>query len=142
MCDNHDLTIVLPSPAATYYQTMTAKVTFTYTWTSTVPTDLDIFAISPNAADHGPGSPDDTSTGAGQELLTLTAPIAGLWHARSVAALTPVPPGAHVVVTMTVAPRPTTPPPPPPAPGTPTFINYPAPPDCTGTQQPARKSGV
>ena len=131
MCDNHDLTIVLPSPAATYYQTMTAKVTFTYTWTSTVPPDLDIFAISPNAADHGPGSPDDTSTGAGQEILTLTDPIEGLWHVRSVAALTPVPTGAHVVVTMTVAPRPTTPPPPPPAPGTPTFINYPAPENIT-----------
>src|SRR5258708_35897 len=37
---------------------------------------------------------------------------------------------------MTVAPRHTTPPPPPPAPGSPTFVNYPAPPDCAGSQQP------
>src|ERR1700682_6850295 len=108
MCDNHDLTIVLPSPAATYYQTMTAKVTFTYTWSSTVPTDLDIFAISPNAADHGPGSPDNTSTGPGEEDLTLTDPLPGLWHIRSVASLAPIPTSAHVIVTMTVAPRPTT----------------------------------
>jgi hypothetical protein len=136
MCDDHDLTIVLPSPAATFYQTMTAQVTFKYTWTSTLPTDLDIFAISPNGADHGPGSPDDTSTGIGEEDLTLTDPLPGLWHIRSVAALVPIPVSAHVVVTMTVAPRPATPPPPPPAPGFPTFVNYPAPGDCTAPQQP------
>jgi len=106
MCDDHDLNIVLPSAAATFYQTNTAQVTFKYTWTSAVPADLDIFAISPNGADHGPGSPDDTSTGAGEEDLTLTDPVPGLWHIRSVAALVPVPTGAHVVVTMTVAPRP------------------------------------
>jgi hypothetical protein len=136
MCDDHDLNIVLPSAAATFYQTNTVLVTFKYTWTSSVPTDLDIFAISPNAADHGPGSPDDTSTGPGEEDLALTDPLPGLWHIRSVAALVPLPTAAHVVVTMTVAPRPTIPPPPPPAPGFPTFVNYPAPPDCTSTQQP------
>ena len=136
VCDDHDLTIVLPSPAATFYQTMTAKVTFTYTWTSTLPTDLDIFAISPAGADHGPGSPDDTSTGPGMEVLTVTDPVDGLWHIRSVASLAPVPTSAHVVVTMSVAPRPTTPPPPPPAPGAPTFINYAAPNDCAAGQQP------
>src|SRR5579864_2898373 len=130
LCDNHDLTITLPAPAATFYQTNTVQVTFKYTWTSTAPTDLDIFAISPNAADHGPGSPDDTSTGPGEEDLTLTDPIPGLWHIRSVAALVPLPTSAHVVVTMTVAPRPTIPPPPPPAPGAPSFVIFPAPPDC------------
>jgi len=127
LCDNHDLTIVLPTPAATFYKTNTAKLTLKYTWSSTVPTDLDIFTISPNAADHGPGSPDDTSTGAGEEDLTLTDPVDGLWHIRSVAATPPVPTAAHLVATLTVAPRPTTPPPPPPAPGAPAFINYPAP---------------
>src|SRR6266403_4478288 len=136
MCDDHDLTVVLPAPAATFYQTMTTKLTITYTWTSTVPTDLDIFAISPAGADHGPGSPDDTSTGAGIEVLTVTDPVDGVWHIRSVAALAPVPTTAHSVVTLTTAARPTSPPPPPPAPGAPTFVNYPAPPDCAGTQQP------
>jgi hypothetical protein len=68
MCDDHDLTVVLPAPAATFYQTMTAKLTIKFTWTSTVPTDLDIFAISPSGADHGPGSPDDTSTGPGEKI--------------------------------------------------------------------------
>src|SRR5438046_10646264 len=28
LCDDHDLTVVLPAPAATFYQTMTAKLTF------------------------------------------------------------------------------------------------------------------
>src|SRR5258707_12879644 len=84
MCDDHDLTVVLPAPAATFYQTMTAKLTFKYTWTSTLPTDLDIFAISPNAADHGPGSPDASSTGPAEEDLTVTDPIDGVWHMRSV----------------------------------------------------------
>ena len=37
ICDNYDLTVVLPSPSATLYQTMTAKLTIRFTWTSTVP---------------------------------------------------------------------------------------------------------
>src|SRR5216683_3173607 len=136
LCDDHDLNIVLPSAAATFYQTMTAQVTFKYTWTSTVPTDLDLFAISPNGSDHGPGSPDDTSTGPGLEVLTLTDPLNGLWHIRSVASLAPIPTAARAVITFSAAPRPTTPPPPPPPPGVATFINYPAPdniPPATGS---------
>ncbi len=127
LCDNHDLTVTLPAPAATFYQTNTVQLTLKYTWTSTAPTDLDIFAISPNAADHGPGSPDVTSTGSGEEDLTLTDPVDGVWHIRSVAATAPLPTGAHLVATMTVSPRPTTAPPPPPAPGAPAFVNYAAP---------------
>jgi hypothetical protein len=130
ICDNYDLTVVLPAPAATFYQTMTAKLTIKYTWTSTLPTDLDIFAISPRGNDSGPGSPDDTSTGPGEEDLTVTDPIDGVWHIRSVASLAPMPTAAHAVATLTIAPRPTTPPPPPPPPGAPAFVNYPAPDSC------------
>ncbi len=136
ICDNYDLNVVLPAPAASFYRTMTAKLTIQYTWTSTLPTDLDVYAISPNGADHGPGSPDVTSTGPGEEVLTVTDPIDGVWHIRSVASQAPMPTTAHAVVTLTIAPRPTTPPPPPPSPGVPAFANYPAPPDCSGTQQP------
>jgi hypothetical protein len=136
MCDDHDLTVLLPAPAATFYQTMTANLTIKYTWSSTVPTDLDIFAISPSGADHGPGSPDDTSTGPGEEDLTVTDPVDGVWHIRSVAALAPLPASAHAVVTLTTAARPTAPPPPPPAPGAPTFVNYAAPEDCTAPNTP------
>src|SRR4029077_11629811 len=109
MCDNPDLTLTLPAPAATFSQTNTVQVTIKYTWNSTAPSDLDVFAISPNAADHGPGSPDDTTTGAGEEDLTLTDPVDGIWHIRSVAATVPLPVSAHAVVSMTVAPRPTSP---------------------------------
>jgi hypothetical protein len=127
ICDNHDLMIVLPAPAASFYKTNTAKLTLKYTWTSTAPTDLDIFAISPNAADHGPGSPDVMSTGAGEEDLTVTDPVDGVWHIRSVAATAPLPTGAHLVATLMIAPRPTAPLPPPPALGAPAFVVYPAP---------------
>src|SRR5258707_6644997 len=98
MCDNHDLTIVLPAPAATFYQTNTVRVTIKYTWTSTVPTDMDVFAISPNAADAGPGSPDATSTDPGDEDLTLSDPAHALWHVRSVAATWTLPTTADAVV--------------------------------------------
>src|SRR5437868_10564366 len=45
ICDNYDLTVVLPAPAATFYQNNTAKLTIKYTWNSAVASDLDIFAI-------------------------------------------------------------------------------------------------
>lgn len=127
-CDNFDLAVSLPGNAApsTYYQSNIGTLTITYTWNSTVPTDLDIFAISPNAADHGPGSPDNTSTGAGIEVLTITNPLPGTWHVRSVASLAPVPTGAHAVATLNFSPR-TPPPSPTPNPADPTFLNYHAP---------------
>ncbi len=137
ICDNFDLTVALPAPAITFYLTNTAKLTIKYTWNSgMVPTDLDVFAISPKGADSGPGSPDDTSTGPGEEDLTLTDPIDGVWHIRSVASLAPIPTAAHAVVTLTTAPRPTVPPPPPPPPGAPAFVNYPAPEDCSTSHPP------
>src|SRR5712664_1240971 len=102
ICDNFDLTVALPAPAITFYLTNTAKLTIKYTWNSgMVPTDLDVFAISPKGADSGPGSPDDTSTGPGEEDLTVTDPIDGVWHIRSVASLAPVPTTAHALVTLT-----------------------------------------
>jgi hypothetical protein len=136
VCDNYDLTVLLPAPVATFYQTMTAKLTIQYTWNSTLPTDLDIFAISARG-DSGPGSPDDTSTGLGQEILTLTDPNDGVWHIRSVASQAPMPTPAHAVATLTITPRPTTPPPPPPPPGAPAFVNYPAPDSCPLLAPPA-----
>src|SRR5919198_5484407 len=129
MCDNHDLVVVLPSPAATFYTTMTAKLTIKFTWTSSAPTDIDIFAISPSGSDHGPGEPDGTFTGPGVETLTVTDPLDGLWHIRSMAALSPLPTSAHAVATLTVAERPTAPIAPPPH-GAPAFLNYFAPEDC------------
>jgi len=138
MCDNHDLTVVLPSPAATFYETMTATVTIQYTWSSPAPTDIDIFAISPSGADHGPGAPDGFFTGPGVETLALTDPRDGVWHIRSMAALSPVPTSVHAVATLTVAQRPTSPIPAPAPHGAPTFVNYGAPEDCPVTIPPTR----
>lgn len=135
VCDNYDLTVVLPAPAATFYQTMTAKLTIRLTWSSTVSTDLDIFAFSPRGVGYGPGSPDTTAAGPGEEVLTLTDPVDGVWHVRSTASLSPLPTASHAVATLTISPRRTTTSPPPP-PGAATFVNYPAPEDCVGPQQP------
>jgi hypothetical protein len=137
LCDNHDLTVVLPSPAATFYQTMTATLTIKFTWTSSAPTDIDIFAISPSGADHGPGAPDGLFTGAGEETLTLTDPVDGPWHIRAMAALSPLPTSAHAVATLTIAPKPTAPVPAPAPNGAPTFINYAALEDCPSTIPPS-----
>ena len=130
LCDNHDLVVVLPAPAATFYTTNTATLTITFTWTSSAPTDIDLFAISPAGADHGPGAPDGTFTGAGSETLTITDPLDGLWHIRSTAALSPLPTPVHAVATLTTAPKPTSPAAPPQPNGVATFVNYAAPEDC------------
>jgi hypothetical protein len=137
LCDNFDLTVVLPSPAATFYQTMTATLTIKFTWTSIAPTDIDIFAISPIGADHGPGAPDGLFTGPGEETLTVTDPADGLWHIRSMAALSLLPTSAHAVATLTVASKPTAPVPAPAPNGAPTFVSYAAPDDCPSTLLPS-----
>src|SRR5207244_13291286 len=41
LCDDHDLSVVLPAPAATVYQTMTANLTLHYQWARTLHTDPD-----------------------------------------------------------------------------------------------------
>src|SRR5260370_16821360 len=75
MCDNHDLTVILPSTAATFYKTNTAKLTLKYTWSSTVPTDLDIFSISTTPPAHCPDSPDPSSTAPTHTTLTVPLPF-------------------------------------------------------------------
>ena len=47
-CDNFDLTVVLPSTSPTFYQTNTGKLSIHYSWSSSLPTDLDLFAFSPS----------------------------------------------------------------------------------------------
>ena len=125
VCDNFDVTVVLPQAASTFYAANTAKLSIHYTFTSTVDSDLDIFAISPNGASHGPGAHDITATGVNYEDLVVTDPVAGVWHVRSVASLSPLPVGAHATITMTVAPRPTVAPPP--GPSAQAYTVYPAP---------------
>ena len=91
VCDEYDLTLTLPSPASTFYVTYTATLSIHYTWTSSVPTDLDIFAYGPNGAKYGPGSPDTNASGANYEDLVINDPVDGIWALRSVASLSPLP---------------------------------------------------
>jgi hypothetical protein len=136
LCDNHDLTVVLPAPASTFYSTNTATLTIAFTWTSSAPTDIDLFAISPAGADHGPGAPDGTFTGPGSETLTITDPLDGVWHIRATAALSPLPTSVHAVATLTTAPKPVSPAPAPQPHGVATFANYAAPEDCPAGTMP------
>src|SRR5256885_6088966 len=125
VCDNYDLTISLPQPAGTYYQTMTATLTLHYEWTSSAPTDMDMFALSPTGAEYGPGNPDGTVTGPGFSDIVITDPVDGVWHVRETAALVPVPTASHATASLTVATR-TSPPTPKIPPGAPKYANHPA----------------
>jgi len=111
MCDDHDLTVVLPAPAATFYQTNDGQADHYV--------HLDEHGAYrpgriPLSAPAGPTtvrvSPDDTSTGPGIEMPDLS-PIPSMSLATSARSLplAPVPTTAHALLTLTTAPRPTTP---------------------------------
>jgi hypothetical protein len=104
-CDNFDLTVKLPQPAAGLYATQTATLSLNYTWTSSTPTDMDLFVISPDNTMTGPGTPDDATPGAGIEKINLVNPKEGVYHVRSIASLTAAPQAAHGTASLTVGPR-------------------------------------
>jgi hypothetical protein len=122
LCDNFDLTVDLTglNPA-----TQTATLRIDYTWTSATPTDMDVYSIDPTGNEAGPGTPDNISTGAGKEVLTLLNPAAGLWHIRSLCSTCASPQAASATATLTFAPKPTPPTPPTVLAGDPSFTNYP-----------------
>jgi hypothetical protein len=97
LCDAYTLNVSLPSADATFYTNHAATLTFTYTWTSTGPDDMDIFAIGPDGTESGPGSPDEQSTGAGKEVLVVSNPQAGAWTIESYVGVTDEPTVAHTV---------------------------------------------
>ncbi len=125
VCDNYDLTVVLPQPAAQFYVANTATLTIHYEWTSSQPTDMDVFVFGPNGAKYGPGSPDGTFTGPSASDIVIGDPLDGGWHVRETAALVPVPTAAHATATLTVAAR-TSPPTPRIPPSAAKYLNYPA----------------
>ena len=58
-CDKFALTVKLPEADATFYRTHIATLKIHYTWTSSTPTDLDVFAFDPQGNESaGPGKPD------------------------------------------------------------------------------------
>jgi hypothetical protein len=106
-CDKFDLNIVLPAADTDFYSHYKAQLSFHYTWTSTTPDDMDIFAFDPTGAQAGgPGTPDDQTTGAGVENLVLNNPMSGHWTIESAAGVTVEPTPAHTVAKLTITPLP------------------------------------
>jgi hypothetical protein len=104
-CDNFDLTLKLPQPAARLYATKTTSMIVDCTWSSPAPTDMDYFIISPDGTQTGPGVPDDATPGNGRETLTLVNQKEGLYHVRSIASLAAAPQASHCVASLVVSPK-------------------------------------
>jgi hypothetical protein len=109
-CDSYQLTVSLPQSDALFYQTHKATLHIDYTWTSSTANDMDVFAFAPDGTESGPGTPDDASTGAGEEVLDIANPESGVWTIESHVGITPAPTVAHATATLTyesVPPPPT-----------------------------------
>jgi len=100
-CDSYQLTVALPQPDQQFYLTHKATLHIDYTWTSSGPDDMDVFAFAPDGTESGPGSPDDISTGAGHEALDVANPASGVWTIESHVGVTDEPTVAHAVATLT-----------------------------------------
>jgi hypothetical protein len=111
-CDSYTLNVSLPSADSTFYLTHRANLHLVYTWTSTGPDDMDIFAFAPDGTESGPGSPDDASTGAGKEVLDISNPQSGAWTIESYVGVSDEPTVAHTTAKLTyeTIPAVTTPP--------------------------------
>lgn len=96
-CDAYTLNVALPAADATFYTNHVATLTLNYTWNSTGPDDLDIFAFAPDGTESGPGSPDNLSTGAGKEVLSISNPQSGAWTIESFVGTSDEPTVAHTV---------------------------------------------
>ena len=56
-CDKFDLNVVLPQADKDFYLHYKAQLSFKYTWQSTTPDDMDIFAFDPTGGEAGgPGT--------------------------------------------------------------------------------------
>src|SRR5947208_11569963 len=100
-CDSYQLTVSLPDQDQQFYLTHKATLHIEYTWTSTGPDDMDMFAFAPDGTESGPGSPDDISTGAGHEAIDIANPASGVWTIESHVGVTDEPTVAHAVATLT-----------------------------------------
>src|SRR3954466_4435421 len=62
---------------------------------------MDVFVFAPDGTERGPGSPDDTRTGEGQEVLNITNPSSGTWTVESYVGVSDEPTPAHTTATLT-----------------------------------------
>jgi len=100
-CDAYALTVTLPEADQQFYLTHKATLTINYTWTSSGPDDMDVFAFAPDGTESGPGSPDDLSTGDGVEVLHIANPPSGTWTVESYVGVSDEPTAAHATATLT-----------------------------------------
>lgn len=100
-CDSYQLTVSLPQADQQFYLTHIATLHIDYTWNSTGPDDMDVFAFAPDGTESGPGNPDDLSTGPGHETLDIANPSSGVWTIESHVGTTDEPTVAHAVATLT-----------------------------------------
>lgn len=100
-CDSYQLTVSLPQADQQFYLTHKATLHIDYTWSSTGPDDMDVFAFAPDGTESGPGTPDDASTGAGEEVLDIANPASGVWTIESHVGVTDEPTVAHATATLT-----------------------------------------
>jgi hypothetical protein len=108
-CDSYALSVALPEPDQQFYLTHKATLHIVYTWTSSGPDDMDVFAFAPDGTESGPGEPDDASTGDGIEVLDIANPPSGVWTIESHVGITDEPTVAHAVATLTYQSIPTPP---------------------------------
>ncbi|HLY94569.1 MAG TPA: Ig-like domain-containing protein [Gaiellaceae bacterium] len=100
-CDSYQLTVSLPQPDDQFYLTHKATLHIDYTWNSTGPDDMDVFAFAPDGTESGPGNPDALSTGPGQEVLDIANPGSGVWTIESFVGTSDEPTIAHATATLT-----------------------------------------
>jgi Bacterial Ig-like domain/BNR/Asp-box repeat len=99
-CDSYQLTVALPQQDQQFYLTHVATLHIDYTWNSTGPDDMDLFAFAPDGTESGPGSPDDISTGPGEEVLNISNPASGVWTIESYVGVSDEPTAAHATATL------------------------------------------
>jgi hypothetical protein len=100
-CDSYQLALSLPEADQEFYLTHKATLHIDYTWSSSGPDDMDVFAFAPDGTESGPGTPDNVSTGAGEEVLDISNPASGVWTIESHVGVTDEPTVAHATATLT-----------------------------------------
>jgi hypothetical protein len=100
-CSQYALTLQLPQPAAAYYKTHEARLTFKCAWNSPPPVkdDIDCLLFSPTGGQTGPGHPDTSTPGPNFEDVIVNDPEPGSWTLMVEGAVTVAP----TIVTGTVS---------------------------------------
>jgi hypothetical protein len=101
-CDEFDLTLNLPALPKTFYKTHTGLLRIDYTYTSSTPVTLNVYATDPAGNNFtGQGGGVAPQSGASAEDIRVNNPVNGVWKIYSSSSTTPSPTAAHGVATLT-----------------------------------------